>query len=88
MDRLGKACQEGRCLCPDRKNPAPLARRRPDGLRQLCHRGNNLKKTHRQTGGPLCQIVKRAPARPISHSSKAKNELPNWDGRESSALPK
>ena len=87
MDRLGKACQEGRCLCPDRKNPAPLARRRPDGLRQLCHWGNNLKRTRRQRGGPLCYLVNGPPPSANSLSSKAKNELHNLCGRESSALP-
>ena len=87
MDRSGMPCQEGRCLCPDRKNPAPLARRRPDGLRQLCHRGNNLKRTRRQRGGPLCYIVNGPPPSANSLSSKAKNELHNQYGREGSALP-
>ena len=41
---MDKACQEGRCLCPDRNNPATLTRRRPDGLRQADATGATARK--------------------------------------------
>ena len=41
---MDKACQEGRGLCPDRNNPAPLTRRRPDGLRQADATGATARK--------------------------------------------
>ena len=76
MDRLGKACQEGRGLCPDRNNPAPLTRRRPDGLRQAdATRSDSSKKICRRPGGP--QSYKSETGPPSSPTVSARRRKTN-----------